>query len=621
MQGTSQSISQMLNGSNHYEIPAYQRDYQWDSARWQALVSDVIAAATAPPGTPEHWMGIFLISQISDVRFPGPVGSTAYRVIDGQQRLVTLSLWLSALAHHLQDLKSPDSPDLSGLAKVSVQDSDKIAFDAAVQGKWRDPLFFELHSHNIFKAYTYFRYVLWLGQEALSQEEPVKIKAFKSRNSEKNFENQWLDFVSTKAGKEIPRGARSDASALIRATSQGLQVYTLVHKPNVDESQAIIFDTLNGMRQELEPLDHVRNSLFVRIPNVEASDIYKNHWYPAETELRKVKQKRTGSAKAFIYDFVISQGEEKRQGSIKQAKGAVHFAVMTSGLDEVSLPLYLKSTVVPAMLAWPVVTRHRNEVFYDGINRRLENRALQLLTSIKDLNDGPTNPLALLYVTGYITGKVSGPDLISALELIEGYVARQIIGDKSLSPLRARMIGICATLNKAIDIATLKSTLLAADWVSDADIRKVAASKTYEEVGPRVKGALLRGMERHLSGPGAHFFVVGKESEDYSIEHIYPQKPSLWLGDLSTWAENPASMDELRETIGNLTAVTQEHNKKVGNKPFAVKRAFPTSDGGGAPMKINEGWLRSSVTQWTSSEIRTRSAALIEAAIKRWPTP
>lgn len=621
MQGTSQSISQMLNGSNHYEIPAYQRDYQWDSARWQALVSDVIAAATAPAGTPEHWMGIFLISQITDVQFPGPVGATAYRVIDGQQRLVTLSLWLSALAHHLQDLGSPDMPDLSGLAKVTVQDSDKIAFDAAVQGKWREPLYFDLHSHNVFKAYTYFRYVLWLGQEALSQEEPIKIKAFKARNSDKRFEEQWLEFVSTKAGLEIPRGASSDASALIRATSQGLQVYTLVHKPNVDESQAIIFDTLNGMRQELEPLDHVRNSLFVRIPNVEASDIYKNHWYPAETELRKVKQKRTGSAKAFIYDFVISQGEEKRQGSIKQAKGAVHFAVMTNGFDDVSLPLYLKSTVVPAMLAWPVVTRHRDKVFYDGVDRQFDKRTLQLLSSIKDLNDGPTNPLALLYVTGYITGTVSGADLVSALELIEGYVARQIIGDKSLSPLRARMIGICAAINKASDIATLKATLLASDWVSDAEIRKVAAAKTYEEVGPRVKGALLRGMERHYSGLGSHYFVVGTEPGDYSIEHIYPQKPTLWLGDLSSWGESQSVMDELRETIGNLTAVTQEHNKKVGNKPFATKRAFPTSDGGGAPMKINEGWLNPSVTQWTSSEIKNRSAALIEAAIKRWPTP
>lgn len=623
MDGQSRNLAALLNASNEYEIPAYQRDYQWTPERWQALVSDVVAAITAPDGSPKHWMGIFLISQLDDVVFPGGFDATRYRVIDGQQRLVTLTLWLAALAHHSRDF-DPDSEviNLGNMAKVHVQESDKHAYDVAISGRWRDPAIFQsLSEHQILKAYTYFRYLLWLGQDALASEEPVKIKHFKVPNNEKSFESQWAEFLDTKRGKEVPRGSKADTLALALSTRRDLELFTLVHKPAVDESQAVIFDTLNGMRQELEPLDHVRNSLFVRIHNVEASSIYQDFWYPAETLLRVVRQKRTGAAKAFIYDFVISQGESKRQGSIKAAKGAVHFAAMTSGMRDEALSSYLKSNLVPAMLAWPVVVRSSDSLTYAGNTVRFSPNVLRRLSSIRDLNEGPTNPLVLNFVTDFALGKITEPTLIQALTLIEAFVVRQILGDRAMSPLRARIIDICGQLDKSTSYPDLEKALTSSDWVDDSTIRALAHSKSYAELPPRAIGAILRGIEAQLSGPGYNHFEIGIEDASYSIEHIYPQKNAQWLTDLASWGQQASDMDSVRETIGNLTAVTQAHNKTVGNKEFAKKRAHPAHEGAAAPLRINEDWLDPGITSWTKNAIEFRSKKLIEAAIKRWPTP
>src|SRR5947207_737620 len=102
MKGEDRKVGQVLHASNAYAIPPYQRDYQWAAARWQGVVSDVVQAATAAGDVP-HWLGIILLTEDPEVRFPGDRSVQGYTVIDGQQRLVTLLVWLAALAHHAMD--------------------------------------------------------------------------------------------------------------------------------------------------------------------------------------------------------------------------------------------------------------------------------------------------------------------------------------------------------------------------------------------------------------------------------------------------------------------------------------------------------------------------------------
>lgn len=620
MDGTNKRIAEILNQGNHYLVPSYQRNYQWTEDRWQSLVSDILVAATNADNSPAHWLGILLLSQSTDVIHPGYNGRIDYEVIDGQQRLTTIALWVAALVHHSQDIGQTIEYPLDQISKISVQESDKPAFAIALQNKWRENQNFDLQEHQIIRAYSYFRYLLWLGQEAIAEEDPLKFPKFKKPNSELKFEDQWLTFTSSKNGSSIPRGATVDVEYLLKSTLTKVSIFSLIHNPIIDETQAIVFDTLNGKRQELEPLDHVRNSLFVRIENLEAKDIYRQHWYPAETALRAVSIKNMKPGKAFIYDYVISKGEKKRQKNINANRGASHFATMTKRiLSTTPLTEFIKKDLVPAMLSWQVVVRAEDKFMLDGVQMRFSKEALQHMTNIRDLSVGPANPVVLHYVKGLALGQLTDPELTSRLFLLENFLVRQILGGRAMSPLRARLMDLMGSIDGDYSLEKLKSCLYAADWVSDAELLKeVTTHSLYESGTPKSIGAIFRGIERQLSGAGYMQFVIGNTDGTYSIEHIYPQKNIKWLDDLKAWGADPNEMDKRVHALGNLTVVTKGHNSSVGNKTFKDKQKYPTVEGHAAPLGVNKDWLSSDCELWTPAAIDKRSIKLLTAALEHW---
>jgi uncharacterized protein with ParB-like and HNH nuclease domain len=621
MQGLNSTIAQILNSGNHYIVPGYQRNYQWSEALWQSLVSDILIAATSPAGAPQHWLGILLTSQTSDAIHPGYSGQMDYVVIDGQQRLTTIAIWVAALVHHGLDNHQKVEYDLSKMSKLTVQESDRKAFEIIMKNDWRKNEYWGLQKHQIIRAYAYFRYLLWLGQAAIAEEDPVKFPEFKKPNSEETFENQWAQFMETKKGKTVPRGSVIEVDDLLRATLVRLSIYSLIHNPVTDESQAVIFDTLNGKHQELEPLDHVRNSLFVRIENLEATNLYREFWYPAETALRKVSLKTMKPGKAFIYDYVISKGEKKRQKSINATRGYSHFATMIKGIKDSAIPEFIKEDLVPAMLTWQVVVRAEDKVFFNGVDRQFPTEALQHMTNIRDLSVGPANPVVLHYATGFVTGNISQSKFVEALFLLENFLVRQILGGRAMSPLRARLMDIMGHVDGSFDVDKLSAALHASDWVSDADLAKqIVAEELYLSATPKALGAIFRGIERSLSGPGAMRFVIGKDVGSYTIEHIYPQKNTLWLPDLELWGCDTNVIEKRKHTLGNLTVATREHNSSVGNKTFTEKKSYPTVHGAVAPLSVNTDWIDPALLQWTPSYIETRSIQLLAAALNYWKT-
>ena len=395
----------------------------------------------------------------------------------------------------------------------------------------------------------------------------------------------------------------------------------MIHNPNTDESQAVIFDTLNGKHQELEPLDHVRNSLFVRIDNLQATDLYKNFWYPAETALRKVNLKYMKPGKAFIYDYVISKGEKKRQKNINATRGFSHFATMIKGIQDAQITDYIKDDLVPAMLTWQVVVRAEDKVHYNGVDQVFGAEVLQHMTNIRDLSVGPANPVVLHYATGFATGKINNAALRDSLFLLENFLVRQILAGRAMSPLRARLMDVMGEVDGSYDIQALKTALSSSDWVSDTElISNIAHEELYLSATPKALGAIFRGIERSLSGTGAMKFIIGKDASNYTIEHIYPQKNSQWLSDLSSWGVNLPLIESRKHTLGNLTVATREHNSTVGNKAFRDKKAHPTVPGAVAPLSLNSGWLDTAVVQWTPALIEQRSIQLLAAALNYWKT-
>ncbi len=615
MQSLHQPVKRVLGSGSVYSIPPYQRQYKWGSDLWQALIHDVLTIGTAPETEPPHWLGILLLTSDETVRFPDDDSLSNYSVIDGQQRLITLVIWLSALYHHAKDNNQKINFDLDKIAKVRAQKVDQIPLKIAMQNLWLDPVYEKFSESQVFQAYHYFRFVLWLGEDALLEEQPLKIPKFVIPAAGTSLEQSWMKFLNSKKSGGLKRGKPVGVQQLIEATRDRLMLFTLIHEPRIDEPQAVIFDTLNGNREQLEPLDHVRNSIFVRLDPDIASPLFENHWEPAEKNLQDLRLARQKPGVNFIYDFVISRGEKKKQGTINKLRGAAHFMKMTKNLKDQALADFLQAEVVLAMSAWPVVVRQKDTIQIHGVDTPVDSKVLEYLSSIRELSSGPSNPLVLHYLCARVKGQLSDAELISRLHLIENYLVRLILSNEPLSPLRSKMMEICSHVENRVDEITLKEALKKNGWVSDKVIEKdFDKQPLYEEAGPSALGAIFRGIEHQMSGSGANKFKVAKNH--YTIEHIYPRKSGRWENDLSNWKTSSKKMQDYLDTLGNLTVVTQEHNSKVGNKPLADKQKFPTIIGSSAPLRLHDDWI--SAKQWTEKEIQTRSKSLLVFIFKRW---
>jgi hypothetical protein len=617
MEGQLKQIKMVFHSGNRYVIPPYQRQYQWSEERWQSVVCDIGSSLKGSESDPAHWLGVLLLSQERDLQFTGDDSIASFSVIDGQQRIVTLLVWLAALVHHAEDIGEDPGLSISNLSEVSVQVSDKKSLEVVLKKLWLKPQYQSLAESQIVRAYRYFRFVLWLGQDALLEEYPIKLPNWKIDDVEVNVETIWEKYLDSSSSGNIERSEPVDCKSLIEATRKRLTIFMLIHDPRIDEPVATIFDTLNGMRTELEPLDHVRNSIFVRLPRDKSEELFTKHWSPAENTIRDVRIKGLKPGISFLYDFIISQGEKKRQGTISRMKGASHVARMTRDFNEIELENFMRESLIPAMVCWPVVIRKRNSIKFDGLEIHFSERSLELMDSIRDFTKNPANPLVLLYLTARANGEISDKQLEKSLELIESYIARLILSLTPLSPLRARIMDIAGEIDCNISESKLRDVLKKAKWPTDAVIRSEAKRGQYGELDASQLGAIFRGIEKSISGKHAMNFKIG--STAYSVEHIYPRKDVKWHADLKAWKTNSKKMDTYLQVLGNLTIVSKEHNSRVGNSRLKDKQKYPTLPGRAAPLGIHKGWVKSE--KWTEVEIQQRTDDLIAHALKHWKIP
>ena len=615
MQSRNQTIKELLSSTNVYSIPPYQRQYQWKSELWQSLINDVLTVQTSNEDSPPHWLGILLLSSEDEVMFPGNDSTNNYSVIDGQQRLVTLIIWLSALYYHAKDNNEKIGFDIKDICKLSTQEVDKKPLEVVLENKWLDHRYSLYSETQILKAYSYFRFVLWLGEDALLEEQPIKVPRFIIPEPNEPITDLWVKFLNSSSGSELIKGKTVITNDLIKATRNRLKIITLIHEPKIDEPQAIVFDTLNGNRTPLEPLDHVRNSIFVRLGKEEAAKIYDKYWIPSENILRSIKLSRQNPGINFLYDYVISKGEKKRQGTINKSKGATHFNWMTRHMKGDDFTEFIKNDVSVAMVCWPVAIGQRKEIVVNGVESEIDKDVFESILTIKELTSGPANPLILNYLIAFVNAKITKKDLLEFLLIIENYIVRQVLSNTPLSPLRSKIMELCASIEGKYDQQTLKNAMKKTGWVSDSTILKgLDERKIYEEASPVAIGAIFRGIEEEMSGSGSNKFHVAKK--EYTVEHIFPKKHQKWEKDMAKWKTNHSKVSKYIDTIGNLTVVTQKHNSTVGNKTLGEKQTFPNIFGHAAPLRIHEDWLEA--RQWTEVEIKKRSEKLIKIALRHW---
>jgi len=640
----------LVNQKVTYKIPPYQRSYGWKSNRWQALIQDILNKVTSPEK--KHWIGIIITATSDDPGIPRGYTHRYRDVIDGQQRLVTLRLWLQAILDHAQENNIIlDERSNIEFAEIVCQETDKQEMQSILDGNWRSEWKkYKSNTSGLLHCYTYFRWVLWLGSAALLASEPELLPDPLTSEAERSLpvEEQWLKELSKRSSiaEDLERGEtfelqyqRSEPSnldSLIKATISDLSIIELQLDKERDEEPAEIFEALNGKRLELEQFDHVRNFIFSGISDKELrKSLYEDDWKNYEVAMRNSSLGKKG-ADDFLYDYLISRGETRYQKSFAKPRTASIFVRYFKSRTSANHIQVSKKDLLPNLAAWLSVKHNGEQFEVNGNLYALEPAAKKSLRLMDALSSGPVMPILMNITHRYFEGSVTKESIQRQFFALEVLLGRTVLNRIALSPLRADMMALSGKLSHDFSEDELISQVSRLFPKDDSIKEKLLPAKInsimrYPEsamiADSSRKGflrspqmlAIFQAYESKSDGPLRNNLLESDSQERFSIEHIYPQDDLLWRDEIRRWAVSGSHLEARLHTIGNLGVIPARLNSKLSNKSFREKKTIMNDRRSQVPsLKINKYWTRAEQDSWKPDDIDRRAEQIINIILDYW---
>lgn len=560
MRADGANLLVFLKKADQLVVPLYQRRYSWTEDEWRQLWVDILRVADDPEG-PDHFIGSLV--QVGGTLLSA--GHNPLQVIDGQQRLVTISLLLLALDRTAQRRLEayPGDPDASALVEEQVH--GRYLVDERERGDRR----YKLLPNEADRA-TY----LALLEDTPPPDRPARrvVDAYR--------------FFDT----QIETSSRP-LCELLNAISRLLVVEIALERGRDDPQ--LIFESLNSTGLDLTQADLIRNYVLMRLAPTEQDDLFRHYWRPMEERLGPVGPE---GFDRFVRDYLTMRTAQIPR--VDQIYRAFKACVAASAESPTELAKDL----------------HRFSAYYAKLVSEAEEdpQAKAALTDINTLKVEVAYPFLLDVFDDHAEGKISRAELVEVLRTIESYVFRRAVSGVPTNALNK----IFAALSREVDeeryLESLKAALLLKEgsgrFPRDEEFRRELLAKDIYNF--RNRTYLLDKLENH----GRKERV---EVSAFTIEHVMPQNPELspeWQNELG--AEWERIQAEHLHTLGNLTLTG--YNSELSDRPFAEKLTMP----GGfkdSPIRLNES-VRGH-PRWTEDAILERGRGLADLAAVVWPAP
>jgi hypothetical protein len=543
-----------------YRVPRFQRDYSWGEEEWDDLWQD-IQGTVKEGGEPAHYMGYLVLQSADDKLFD---------VIDGQQRLTTLSIVVLAALRQLKRLIAEGrdvektQQRLDGLRQTYVGYLDPVTLIP------RSKLSLNRNNETYYQTYLVPLADI-LPQRGLKASEHALRKAFDW------FDRHIRDYVKAEVDPSM------SIAQLIDRMSDRL-FFTVITV--TDELNAYkVFETLNARGVRLSATDLLKNYLF--------SVLHKAGQH--EHELKALDDRweqivgRLGaeSFPDFLRVHWISRRSFVRQADLFKTirahikdRGAVF--QLLSGMEE-DMDTYLALTS-PEASNWPPKDR--------------ECAGMLRMFSVRQ-------PFPLLLAARRELDDVEFEALIRAIVMIS--FRYNVIGNLQTSEQERTYHAEADRISKS-EHRTLGQILegLRSIYPADEAFRAAFAEKaigTTQARNRRVVRYILCKLERQKSGADLGFL-----SDTLSVEHICPTNPA------SGW---PAFSDEeveaLSSRLGNMTLLPSGQNKDLGNAEYAIKRPVYAASGYALTREVAE-----QNADWTPERVLHRQRGMASVATAIW---
>lgn len=505
MKATIHTLGQVLYSPSQYVIPVFQRNYRWELPQWQRLW-DSLEEIQQPGKTGNHFMG-FLVYVVGGTPQPGQ--NTRFHLIDGQQRLTTLSLLLTAvrnvarrrgdneLAQELHEdyLVHPRKKGEQHY-RLLPKEHDQDAFVALVSDKVVQP-------GRMAQAVAFFERVLDAKTE-IQPDAPRRV-----------FEVvcQRLDFMG--------------------ATLESENAYS-------------IFKSLNSTGVPLSQADLIRNFVFMHVHPDAQDEFDADLWRPLEARFTGSDGRLDEDSFArFFRDLLMSEGQYVPPKLTFATFETRHEA---TGFDPHALTKEL--------------TKRADQ--YLAIASRIADRdsgVTRALARLNRLDSSTTFPLLLWLFAQRDAKALDDAGLARAVDMLCGFILRRFVAAET-SRGYGEMFVRAIRDNSDEPLASLEQFLLQRGWPDDA--RFIEAFTRF----PLYKRGYAREVLEALEL--AHGHKEQGSLAQAQIEHIMPQTLSdEWADAMGDEVERIHG--EWLHRPGNLTL--SAYNQEVGNQPFAVKRA------------------------------------------------
>jgi hypothetical protein len=601
------TFKDLVSASKIYRVPPYQRRYSWPAKNQVAeLWNDIIRVyrQRVTLGAPEHrhFIGSVVVGETDSPA----LGPGTCMVIDGQQRLTTLSLILCAIRDSLvPDALSKAAIDenflifpTSGQLRLVPSQADEEIFEAIVR---RDEV--ANKRSLVWTAYSYI--VDALGRNSVDDTDPDP-ELEDSIDADEDDDDE----PSPTLDGQPEQPPAWDWETLVEVVSQDLELVSIAGVPAERAYQ--IFATLNHGGLALTQVDLIRNAVFMRLPtkNLEA---HSQIWKPLEDRLDPSQLGR------YLHGWVVRRGYNVPQ---KGTYESILDALKQHGPSEAATLSLLKE-VGEESLSFLLVDQPKSfgakkALAGLGNTSAIEARAQFLW----EWGNVPAQPLLLEIVDRWRKGRISSADALKSLTAVERLLVRRFLGSVPPNDLRSALARAEGQLRVATDsdfVAAIRALLgdeARRDPSNDEIVEALVTRPFYRSTGKRQSFLVLRRLAEHQEGKESPTIELGSSGSKYTIEHVLPQKidGTNWLADMSNWGDSDAfvTWNTRRHTIGNLTLTA--YNSELSNRAFAEKCDWIDNN---LRLQMSKKILEQS--KWTRAEIESRSEELAKIAISIWP--
>ena len=543
-----------------YRIPRFQRDYSWTEEEWEDLWADILGTIQEG-GEPAHYMG-YLVLQSEDEK--------TFDVIDGQQRLTTLTLIVLAALKNLKRLVEEKSNPENNQQRMEQIRQTYIGYLDPVTLVSRTKLALNRNNDNYFQ--TYLVPLGHLPQRGFRASEHSLRKAF-----------DWLE----KRVREYAKKANGDegvALASLVETMSDRLFFTVISV--TDELNAFkVFETLNARGVRLSSTDLLKNYLFSvlhrdnehqnemkvledrweamvsRLGSESFPDFLRMHWISRKTFVRQSELFKTIRAKVSNREavFELLRGMEEDMDTYLALTNP-EASTWTADLKGFAQNLRMFSVRQPFPL---LVAAHRK--FSAGDFESLLRSCVTISFRYNVIGSLPTHEQERVYHG--VAQKISSGGVTSAAETLEAM--------KTVYP------------NDDVFRAAFAEKII----------------RTTNSRNLRIVRYILCALEKQVNGQDYDF-----ESDSFNVEHVLPQNPA------SGWtAFNDEEADAMAYRLGNMTLLNKGQNRDLGNAEFSIKKPVLAASNFELTRKLAE-----DNADWTPERIAARQKAMAKISTGVW---